>query len=152
MAKRKTISTPSLFDLPSATPVTRKDPIQDTPAEMPVVEAVVPEKIDIVSEKGTIVSENAPFVPQIPPVPSPGKRSITLATGETLSLKDEVHCTYPGRDYEGKVYVIYEMNPYPHCMSGMNIKAYLKENPEEKIVGKFDGRGLDANWFKKIPA
>lgn len=133
MAKRKTISSPSLFQ--------------------PVVTPEKKEETELCIEQHT----ETPVV-QISSIPvndietkNPQGKSVTLRDGTILFFGEEVWCDYAGRDYENKVFVITEMNDWENCESKILIVATNKDNPEEKATNRTIGlKGLDANWFRKI--
>lgn len=146
MAKRKTIVAPSLFDQLAAK---QEIPVKEQPPEITEQPDIVPEKGGIVSEKEVIVPETACFVPEVPLVPS-GK-TVKLRDGDVLVMGEDVHCIYPGKQYENKIFIIVKMNDWGFCESGVLIVAVNKENPEEIVTSSFkDVPGLDANWFSKI--
>lgn len=133
MAKRKTISVPSLFE-PVASPEKKEH-----------AKPAIQEESEIIT-----VSVLNITVEQIQPEKSQGK-SVTLRDGTVLFFGDEVYCDCAGRDYENKVFVITEMNDWDNCESKVLIVATNKDNLEEKATNLTPGlKGLDANWFRKV--
>lgn len=74
-------------------------------------------------------------------------------TGTDIKPGDEVNMMkgLPGTHagHEDETFVVATVTPFDACKSGFNIIAELKSNRQIRTVG-MDGRGLDANWFKKI--
>lgn len=140
MAKKKNIATePDLFAAGTATTT----PILDYyPTPLDVVEKMQPPD------------------PPPPPIEKQKKAepptSVKLREGQILSIGDEVTIDagiltglLKETHKEGEVFVIEIMTPWLYCESQMLVIAARKDDPEKKTNG-VAGKGIDANWFKKI--
>lgn len=84
------------------------------------------------------------------------KTQAILRDGTILAIGDEVETDYHPSCL-GRIFVVYEINPWELCESGSMVVVHLQGHPERKILGfKKEGLhllgpdGIDANWFKKI--
>ena len=106
-------------------------------------------------EKPAEIVKELPNVP--PPVPDiiEPHVCVRLREGQMLFVGDE--CTIDDgiltgllkEAHEGRTFIIEMMTPWTACESGMLVIARQKDKPELKTTG-IGGKGIDANWFKKI--
>lgn len=77
-----------------------------------------------------------------------------MATGaktrddQIINVGDIVTTTYHKKCI-GHKFVVFEITEYESCESGWLVNVHL-ENNSEKILKSTTGKGIDANWFKKV--
>lgn len=69
--------------------------------------------------------------------------------GDMIWLNDEVMIRNYHPKCDGKTFVIFEMNEYNACESGVLCRAHLMGDPEAIIKSKNEF-GIDTNWFEKV--
>lgn len=142
MAKKKTISSPSLFE-PGVAPVEKNvERLEDIVANV--------QKI----EKDRQAAKVRPAEP-VKTIESVVIQNKTLGGSEALKIGDE--CTIndhvlPGilkEPHAGKTFIIETMIPWVCCASGTLVIAHEKNNPDKRTTG-IGGKGIDAGWFLPV--
>ncbi len=144
MAKKKVISAPSLFENAAPSTQTLQQIVDDRDAQPPV------------EEKEKAVETNPKTIPLATQEAMEGtQREVALRDGSILSVGEEA-TVHPGiltgllkEAHEGKTFIIEKMTEWPNCESGALVIAYQKNDSELKTTG-IGGKGIDANWFKKL--
>lgn len=107
---------------------------------------------EIIADRDKNLINEIPVVPQVPVMPL---GSVKLREGEILSIGDEcividdILFGLLKDAHKDKTFIIESMIPWKNCESGMLVTARQKDKPELKTTG-IAGKGIDANWFKKI--
>lgn len=73
----------------------------------------------------------------------------TLRHGEKLNVGEDVTLAGWHHTCEGVIFTILEITPHDPCESGTFILVFKKDEPDRLVKGS-TGKGLDANWFKKV--